>query len=183
MIKYKVKPFPDPDEDCEFMSSSDFVTKMLNQSRSFKELGDGKCSKIWLEVLQCTGLPNKDIFGEGKPDAFVTIVYEDCYSKTNVIDNCSSPKWMPWTDRGFCLNVRHPSTPIYLGVFDYDADVPFQSHDFIGRAVIDTTKLRPRTEYTLSYNIWDSAVKNSYRKKNGEIMVSCHKFKYCTAPN
>ena len=57
---------------------------------------------------------------------------------------------------------------------------PFSSHDFVGRAIIDTAKLKPRTEYILKYSIWDST-NTSDRKEKGEIMVSfsavlCQKF-------
>lgn len=152
------------------MSSSEFDAEMMKPSQHFKELGNGKLGKVWLEVLECSDLPEKDLWNR-KSDAFVTIVYEDSYSQTNVIDDCLSPKWMPWTERGFCLIIKHTSSPVYLGVFDYDAEGPFQSHDLIGKIVIDMTKLKPRTEYILKYSIWDSTNKSD-RKKNGEIMVS-----------
>jgi hypothetical protein len=59
--------------------------------------GSGNLGRIVLEVLGCDGLPNLDTGGflGNKTDAFVSVVYEDVYVRTDTIDDCLSPRWMP----------------------------------------------------------------------------------------
>ena len=113
-----------------------------------------------------------------KTDAFVQIVYEDCICKTEVINDKSNPRFMPWTRRAFVLHTTYPSSVINLGVFDYDPGLSMiNDHDFIGRAAVDVTNLRPDTEYLLNYTLYDSALVEK-RKANGTVKVSfkknCH---------
>lgn len=89
-------------------------------------------------------------------DSFVSIVYEDTFVRTDTIDDCLNPVWLPWSHRAFILNIGHGSSQIFLGVFDHDAG--FSDHDIIGRVSVDVTNLRPNTEYLLSYNLYPSAI-------------------------
>ena len=169
---YSDKPFVYTDTN---LQDNDLVDELMKPSQSAKVFGHGKLGKIWLEVLQCSDLPPKKQRGLGlllekkKTNAFVNVVYEDCVSRTDTINDSYEPKWIPSTNRAFCLNMMYPSSPIFLGVFDNGAG-PLRSHNFIGRAVVDVTKLKPDTEYILKYNLWDTAMK-SKRLKKGEIMV------------
>ena len=101
-------------------------------------------------------------------DSFVSIVYEDVYLRTDTIDDCLDPVWLPWTHRAFILNMKHPSSQIFLGVFDYDGAL--SDHDIIGRVSVDLTNLRPNTEYLLSYNLYPSA-RVSGRDIQGKIKI------------
>jgi hypothetical protein len=91
-----------------------------------------------------------------KTDAFVSLVFEDAYARTDTIDDCLSPRWLPWSNRAFIFHIAHPSSQLFLGVFDYDSGL-LDDHDLIGRVSVDLTNLRPDTEYILSYNICPSA--------------------------
>ena len=99
---------------------------------------------------------NTDFFSvveENKSDPFVRIVYEDCSRQTDMINDCLSPRWLPWTQRAFILHMTHPSSQIFLGVFDYDK---VSSNDFLGKVSVDITHLRPQTEYVLDYKLFNS---------------------------
>jgi hypothetical protein len=139
-------------------------------SNHWTHAGIGDLGRIYLEILSCDDLPNLDTGGflGNKTDAFVSIVYEDVLIRTDTIDDCLSPRWLPWTKRAFILNINHSSSQINLGVFDFDSG--FDDHDLIGRVSIDITNLRKDTEYILSYNIYPSA-RITGRKIKGKITV------------
>ena len=101
-------------------------------------------------------------------DSFVSIVFEDSFLRTDVIDDCLDPVWFPWSQRAFILNIGHASSQVNLGVFDFDAG--FGQHDLIGRVSVDITNLRPDTEYLLSYNIYPSAIVSG-RDIRGKINI------------
>ena len=168
-VKYRIKPFPDPDRvtETKWMTEHQIQTAWKEPSREWVEAGSGNVGKFYLEVLGCDGLPNLDlsVTGRNKSDPFVLIAFEDCVVNTDVINDCLSPRWMPWTRRAFVFNVMHPSSQFYIAVMDYE-EVKGQ-HDKIGRVIVNPTNLRPGTMYTMRYNLLDSNAKN--RKTFGQI--------------
>ena len=108
------------------------------KSKQWIETGSGKLGKLHIEVLACDKLPNTDIITK-KTDAFVSLVYEDSMVCTDVIIDRLSPRWMPWTQRAFILRMMHPSSQVFLGVFDYD-EIGAKGFTFIGRVSIDGEK-------------------------------------------
>lgn len=91
--------------------------------------------------------------------------------KTDVIDDCLAPRWLPWMKRSFMFRIRHSSSQLHLGVFDYDVSLnPADDHDFIGRVSVDISNLRKETVYTMKYNLYTSS-RMSQRKKRGTITV------------
>jgi len=171
--EYKTLPFPDPNDKSgtEWMTAKQIEKAVLAPSRQYQYVGSGKVARIFLEVLACDNLPNMEaahIFGN-KTDAFVKIVYEDCICQTIIIDDKNSPRFLPWTKRAFVLHTNYPSSVINLGVFDYDPGL-LNDHDYIGRAAVDVTNLRPGTEYMLNYSLFDTAMSND-RKHQGVIKI------------
>jgi hypothetical protein len=142
----------------------------MKDSEHWVDAGNGRIGRLYFEVLGCDGLPNLDAGGflGNKTDAFVSLVFEDCYVRTDTINDCLSPRWLPWTQRAFIFNIYHPSSQLLLGVFDHDSG--FDDHDLIGRVSIDITNLRKDTEYLLSYNIYPSA-RVSGREVQGQVTV------------
>ena len=104
------------------------TTEQLNEtarqpSREWIDSGSGSFGFVYLEVLGCDDLPNMDlnlIAKNDKTDAFVSIVYEDVAVATDVIYDSLKPRWMPWTRRAFVFRMMHPSSVLFIGVFDYD---------------------------------------------------------------
>ena len=101
----------------------------------------------------------------------MSVVFEDSFVTTDVVDDCLSPRWMPWTKRAFMFRMMHSSSQLFLGVFDYDVSFnPADGHDFIGRVSIDLSNLRRDTVYTMTYNLYTTA-SMSHRKKRGSVTV------------
>lgn len=92
--------------------------------------------------------------------------------KTDIIDDCLSPRWLPWSQRAFTLRMAHPSSRINVGVFDSDPGL--SDHDLIGRISIDLTHLKKDIEYILTYNLYSSSQIEG-RKSDGVIRVRLRK--------
>jgi hypothetical protein len=117
---------------------------------SWLDIGSGDLGKVFVEIIGADGLPNKDtaLGGGNKTDPFVCCVYEDTVVKTNVIDDCLSPRWLPWMQRAFVFRMFHPSSNLHIAVFDYDPGF-HDDHDMCGRVSIDLANLLPNTVYLL----------------------------------
>ena len=153
----RVMPGPDPDrskEETEWMTADELYQQALQPSRKWVNAGHGTVGKIYLEILACDNLPCMDISvnKDDQTDPFVGIVFEDNLVRTDMLWDEPNPRWMPWTMRAFCFNVRHPTSLLMLGVFDYD-QTPVDAHDPVGRVVINTANFYSNTEYLLRYNL------------------------------
>jgi hypothetical protein len=153
------------------MTKNQINDAVMKESKKWLDVGSGKLGRVFVEILGCDNLPNLDIGGflGNKTDAFVSLVFEDACVRTDVIDDCLSPRWLPWSQRAFIFHMMHSSSHLFLGVFDYDLSI-VDDHDLIGRVSIDLTNMRPDTEYLLYYNIYDTA-KVSNRKSKGTISI------------
>lgn len=175
VYKHKVVPRPDPENTTgtEWLSEADIERICKEPTRHYLHLGSGKTAKIYLEILGCDDLPNLETvsaFGN-KTDSFVKIVHEDMVCQTDIIDDHSSPRWLPWTKRGFVFHTSYPSSVINLGVFDFDPGLPLlTSHDLVGRASVDLTNFRPGTEYELHYDLHNTSTAEN-RQKEGVIKI------------
>lgn len=151
----RVMPGPDPSrpaKETEWMTQEQIYKEALKPSKKWVNAGHGHIGKIYLEILACDNLPRMDINPNDDTDPFVGIVFEDNLLRTDMIWDEPNPRWMPWTMRAFCLNVRHPTSLLMIGVFDYDETI-IDDHDPIGRVVINTAKFYSDTEYLLRYNL------------------------------
>jgi hypothetical protein len=128
---YLVRPGPDPKrkESTTWLTKEKIEEEIMNKSIEWTDIGSGHLGKIFVEILSCDGLPNMDAVGVGsvkaqvlnnKTDAFISLVYEDCAARTDVIDNCLSPRWLPWSKRAFIFHTMSTSSSLFLGVFDFD---------------------------------------------------------------
>jgi hypothetical protein len=155
--QYLTRPGPDPKRKIEtsWLTREKIEEESMKQSHEWLDIGSGTLGKIFVEIISCDRLPNKDTGGilGNKTDAFVSVVYEDCFTRTDVIDDCLSPRWMPWTRRAFIFNCMHTSSQINLAVFDNDPG-PMNNHDFIGRVSVDISNFRPNLMYLLHYNLY-----------------------------
>lgn len=138
----------------KYLSKDEIQTEALKPSREWLNVSSGNCGRLFVEVIGADELPNMEAF-HGKTDAFAVVVFEDAYGKTDTIDDCLSPRWMPWSRRAFCFNIDHASSDLRVGLFDHDK---MWNHDLIGRVAISVSQLRPGTEYVLTYNLYEDSV-------------------------
>ena len=106
-------------------------------------LGSGDEGRVYLEVIACDGLPNLDspTFTNlnNLTDPFCCIIMEDSIVNTSFIKDDLSPRWMPNDRRAFILHASHPSSQVFIGVFDHDKansrGFPYASNFMIPSAV------------------------------------------------
>lgn len=145
--------------------------------------------KVYVEVLACNDLPNLDgpsvVNINNLTDAFCCLIMEDNIVNTSFIPDCLNPRWMPTGDhRAFVFGVQHPSSHLYVGIFNHNSTAKifkpinaFQEwiHTPVGRVKINLTQLHPDTLYTLHYNIYevsqDSAKNRLTGKHNGTLII------------
>eukprot|EP00980_Cylindrotheca_fusiformis_P026158 scaffold15472_cov117-Cylindrotheca_fusiformis.AAC.22 len=170
--KYRVWPFPDPDDpSTEWMTKQQMKDAALEPSKQWYDVGHGKYGAVYLEIIGCDDLPNMDTeLIDGLTDAFVAIVFEDCYVRTSVIHDSLNPRWMPWADRAFKFNIAHPSSILRLGVFDFD-DVPINGHDPISRIEIHPESFESDTLYTLQYPLHQGTLEDGSERAKGTITI------------
>eukprot|EP00804_Cyclotella_cryptica_P003215 CCRYP_010465-RB/>CCRYP_010465-RB protein AED:0.11 eAED:0.11 QI:193/1/1/1/0.61/0.57/14/6319/1145 len=167
-FKYLVRPSPDPKrkEYTTWLTRERIEEESLKDSYNWIDVGSGNLGKIYVEVIGCDNLPNMDKGGAfgNKTDSFVSVVYEDCFARTDVINDCLSPRWVPWSQRAFVFNMMHTSSQLFLGVFDYDSN-PLSQHDLCGRVSVNLTNFRPNTVYFLRYKLYPTARAKFNREK------------------
>jgi hypothetical protein len=158
-LKSLVKPGPDPNRIAEttYLSKQEIKRQTFLPSVEWVEAGSGSLGKLYLEILSCSDLPNVDV-GEAVgnvTDCFICAVFEDAMVQTAVINDELSPRWLPWTQRAFCMNIMHPASMLYLGAFDFDLGM--SDHDPVGRVAVNLSNLQHNTECTLTYNLYPSS--------------------------
>ena len=176
--KYRVKPIPDPENKVgtEWMTKTQIEEVSRDHSTSWTMAGSGSHGLLYIEIIGCDDLQHPARSSENKINPFVNIVFEDSIVNTDVIHSCLSPRWMPWSQRAFAINLMYASSQIFVGVFDYnshqgncDDATTDVHHDPLGRAVINLSSLRPRAVNTLTYNLYDT--NEAERKGRGTITI------------
>ncbi len=162
--QYLIRPGPDPKriEETSWLTTEKIEQEAMKPSYEWADIGSGHLGKVFVEILSCDNLPNMDSVGVfdiktgvlgNKTDPFVSLVYEDCSARTDIIYDCLSPRWMPWSKRAFIFHCMHTSSPLFLAVFDSD-QVPHINNDLIGRVTIDISNFHPGSTYVLEYNLY-----------------------------
>ena len=189
--RYRVKPYPNPNRpvsETQYLTETEMQELVLRPSTKWVEAGSGSLGKVYVEILSCEGLSNKNM-GKAlgnKADPFVCLIYEDCLVETDVIRNCQNPYFMPWAQRAFMFNTMNTLSSLYLGVFDHDFG-PFNHkgkglnmyrnlfHEQfsncallsgIGRVTVDLSELKHHTEYVLKYNLYSSPVTSNRKVRH-----------------
>jgi C2 domain len=170
-IQRRVKPGPSParKSETEWMTEAEIEQASLDPSEFWIASGSGNVGRVHLEVLCCDGLSNLARALGDKSDPFACLVYEDCIVNTDVINDCLSPRWMPWSQRAFVFNMKHPCSQIFIGVFDFNQGFPEPTHDPLGRTVVNITNCRQGSVYTMKHDLFDSG--DMDRKPLGTITI------------
>ena len=185
-LRYKVKPYCDPHfpKETSWMTKDEICRQALEPSYKWIQAGiqrdndtgrrtnnlstetkteenNGIVGQLNVEIIQAQDLPNLDSGTLGNfTDAFVAMVFEDNICRTDVINDELSPRFMPWSQRAFNFSIQHPSSLLFLGVFDYDA---IGDNTPVGRIVVDLSKFRGNTVYLLQYKLHSDPNKNDER--------------------
>ena len=175
-IQYRLKPSADPsrpEQETKWLTQRQIERESQKSSQKWIEAGSGTVGKFYMEIIGCDGLPNLDIsiMGRNKSDPFVCIAFEDCVVNTDVVNDCLSPRWMPWTQRAFVFNVMHPSSQFYIAAMDYNEVVPGNQSqcDKLGRCIVNPTNVRPNTMYTIRMSLFTSD--DTDRQITGKIVI------------
>jgi len=175
-LKLRVKPGPDPSrppEQTRFLSEEELIAAVYSPSKNWIECGSSSSDntdnggRVYVEILHCDNLPNCD--AANKTSSFVSIVHDDAAVQTDIIHNCLSPLWMPWTKRSFAFNRKSIQSTMYIGVFHYDAVNPL-GHVGIGRVAVNLQNMRSDHIYLLSYTLYTSSVYTN-RTPSGTITL------------
>jgi len=160
--RIRVHPGPDPRriEKTTYLTEGELKQEMYEPSSNWVQCGMNtkeSLGMVYLEVLECEGLPNMDAGGAlgNKTDAFVCAVYEENLVQTDVIDDRLSPMWMPWTQRAFVFTIHHPFSQLFISVNDFD--IGPSTHDGIGRVAVNLNHFESDVAYTLKYKIHPAA--------------------------
>lgn len=166
----------EPDDDGNEQLDTPMITAM-EPSENWVEVGSGNEGKLYVEILGCNGLPNMDSPTltnlNNMTDAYCCLVMEDSIVNTSIIEDTLSPRWMPKDQRAFVFHVQHPSSQLFVSVFDHDTVNRFRTrmkasvHDPIGRVLINLTQFNPGTLYTLQYHIYHLGV-DEQKNRNDE---------------
>ena len=75
--QYRIRPGPDPDrkEETTWMTEQQIQDEVMNESKNWLDAGSGKLGRLYLEVIECDGLPNLDTGGflGNKTDGYVIV--------------------------------------------------------------------------------------------------------------
>jgi hypothetical protein len=154
-IEYLVKPYADPKnkDGTTWLTKNELHKTSLNPSTNWVEAvgDDDDLGKLYFEVISVKGMPNLDSGQLGDvTDCFICSVFEDNIVRTDVIYDELSPRFMPWTQRAFVFPIKHPSSLLFVGAFDFDA---LGNHDPVGRVVVDMNNFHGDTVYLLDYKL------------------------------
>jgi hypothetical protein len=121
-MKRLIKPHPDPErmKATNCLAPHEITVETRRPSEHGVEAGSGRLGKLHVEILSCHNLPNVNVGEavENVTDSFVSLIFEDAFVQIPVIDDELSPHWLPWTQRAFTMGIMHPTSMLYLGVFD-----------------------------------------------------------------
>ena len=156
-------------------------------SQEWIDVGSGNNGKLFLEVIACDDLPNLDagtsITKCNMNDTFCCLVLEDSIVNTSYIKDSLSPRWQPDDRRAFIFHMHQPSSPLLIGVFDYDKVTVVSKHmtksrsiyDAVGRVIVNLTQFCPNTIYTLHYELYeadiDSCITREQQQHRGTLTI------------
>jgi len=161
------------------------LNEALEPSMEWVDVGSGSGGRLFLEVIGCDNFPKEDTSAllplKNQANAYCCIIMEDSIVHTSIIPDSQSPRWMPSDRRAFIFHMSHPSSQVYVGVFDRDLDnrpganLTPRVHDPLGRVVVNLSHFQPNTLYTLKYPLYlvdgEASRKREEQITNGTLTI------------
>jgi Domain found in Dishevelled, Egl-10, and Pleckstrin (DEP) len=158
--------------------TKDELRKEMNRTSSyfhdFSKTAPATCRNskrigaVHLEILQCFGLPRRDL---KKKSAFCIIVCDRYAFKTDIMPPMPNPMLLSKHRRACVFPLYQAYSRVYLGVF---AKTDGSAMDrFIGRIVLDVSRLRPGSTYDVTLPLRLSNQIYS-RAKRGAVRCRVH---------
>mmetsp|Transcript_25878 Transcript_25878/g.61371 ORF Transcript_25878/g.61371 Transcript_25878/m.61371 type:complete len:1308 (+) Transcript_25878:76-3999(+) len=123
-----------------------------------------------MEILQCFGIPKIGVRTE--TSAFCVIVCQDKAFKTDTMPHVANPMWLSKMRRACVFPLYEAYARVYLGVFGR-VEASNSRDLFIGRVVLDVTRLRPGSTYDVTLPLRQSNQVYA-RQKCGSIRFRIH---------
>lgn len=144
--------------------TKEIVSASLSSTRS-QQIG-----AVHLEILQCFGLPRRDI--RKKRAAFGVIVCDGYAFKTDVMLAVTNPMLLSKHRRACVFPLFQAYSRVYIGIFA-KVDKAAVADRFIGRIVLDVSRLRPGSTYDVTLPLRLSNQVYS-RAKQGAVRCRVH---------
>ena len=123
-----------------------------------------------MEILQCFGIPKIGVRTE--TSAFCVIVCQDKAFKTDTMPHVANPMWLSKMRRACIFPLYEAYARVYLGVFGR-VEASNSRDLFIGRVVLDVSRLRPGSTYDVTLPLRQSNQVYA-RQKCGSIRFRIH---------
>eukprot|EP00980_Cylindrotheca_fusiformis_P011256 scaffold2587_cov101-Cylindrotheca_fusiformis.AAC.5 len=138
--------------------------------RNKQDNDDDEIGQVLVEVLQCFGLPIVSAFRE--VSAYAIGVCGSNAFKTDVMPAVANPMWLRKMKRAAIFPLTTGAyQKVFVGVFDNGSTEPY--YEFIGRVVIDISRLRPGCVYDVTLPLRQSSHVFS-REPRGAIRLRLH---------
>lgn len=141
-----------------------------NSPKNFHQVQhDNEIGQLWVEVLQCFGLPAVSAFRE--VSAYAIAVCGSNAFKTDVMPPVANPMWLCKMQRAAIFPLSKAYQKLFVGIFDNGAAEPY--YEFIGRVVVDLSRIRPECVYDVTLPLRQSAHVFS-REPRGAVRLRLH---------
>ncbi|GMI08484.1 hypothetical protein TrLO_g4664 [Triparma laevis f. longispina] len=151
----RIKPYVEETwmTETELKVDAELPSRYFMQPESSANPPRLKLGELTIELIEMHDVVKAD-FITGTSDPYAVFVFEDCCAKTEYISSCLNPIWPHKSRRAAKFDVTSPCSKLYVGAFDYDADVSggqLDDDDPLGRVEIKLSSIRPNTDYDLVY--------------------------------
>jgi hypothetical protein len=172
----RFKVMPDAAYPNTYLDREELRAEMNLPSAYYHDLRDpykkGKeIGQVRLEVMQCFGLPASSMVREVA--AYVIAVCGSNAFKTDSKPPEQNPMWLQRMRRACMFPIFHAYDKIYIGCFDSGLSDASQTSDFIGRVVIDVSRLRAGCMYDITLPLRQSAQVFT-KQRQGAIRIRMH---------
>jgi hypothetical protein len=174
IVNERFKVTPDTYYPNSYLNRNELRQEMNMKSVNYQDLRrsrkkDEEIGQLWVEVLQCFGLPTVSAFRA--VSAYAIGVCGSNAFKTDIMPPVANPMWLCKMQRAGVFPLSKAYQRLFVGVFDNGATET--NYEFIGRVVVDISRLRPGCVYDVTLPLRQSAHVFS-REPRGAVRLRLH---------